>query len=244
MNVSIAANYTSYLMFLYQAGGKLYRNGDKESDLDSAVSLDAFSRMMDFYTHYGLPVSYTFSQRFRTGEIVIGIEDCTQYNMLQISAPEIRNAWGVTMIPGTRLANGEISRKSPMNVTGCAIMSASQHVDEAWKFLQWYAGAETQVQYGRELESVMGVGARYYAANSEALTQLPWRADEITALTGQIEQTLGVPEVPGGYLTARNVGFAITTTYSENADPRRTLLNYVDSIHAEIALKRAEFSLD
>ena len=131
-----------------------------------------------------------------------------------------------------------------MSVTACTIMSASENVEAAWKFLQWYAGAETQYQYGRELESVMGVGARYYAANSEALTRLPWRSDELDVLTRQIGQTAGIPEVPGGYLTSRNVGFAITTTYSENADARRTLLSYVDSIHAEIALKRDEFSLD
>lgn len=244
MNVSIAANYISYVMFLYQAGGKLYRNGDTESDLDSSVSLDAFSRMMEFYTHYGLPVSYTFAQRFRTGEIVIGIEDCTQYNMLQISAPEIRNNWGIAMIPGTLQADGQISRTTPVSVTGCTIMSATEHLEAAWKFLQWYADAETQYQYGRELESVMGVGARYFAANSGALARLPWRSDEKDVLIRQIGQTAGIPEVPGGYLTARNVGFAITTTYSENADARRTLLGYVDSIHAEIALKRDEFSLN
>ncbi len=244
MNVSIASNFTSYVSFLYQAGGQLYRNGDTESDLDSAVSLDTFSRMMEFYTHYGLPVSYSFAQRFRTGEIVIGIEDCTQYNMLQISAPEIRSDWGIAMIPGTRQENGEISRMAPVSVTGCSIMSSSEHVEEAWKFLQWYAGAETQYQYGRELESVMGVGARYFAANSEALSRLPWRSDELNILVQQIGKTAGIPEVPGGYLTARNVGFAITTVYSENADARRTLLSYVDSIHAEIALKRDEFSLD
>lgn len=243
MNVSVAAGYMSYVMLLYQSGGKLYRNGDTESDLDSAVSLDAFDRMMELYTQFGLPVSYSFAQRFRTGEIVIGVEDCTQYNMLQISAPEIRNNWGIAAVPGTRLADGSISRTVPVSATGCVIMSACRDIASAWEFLQWYTDAETQYQYGRELESVMGLGARYFAANEGALTRLNWSVAEKTVLTRQIGQTAGIPEVPGGYLTARNVGFAITTAYSENADARRTLLGYVDSIHAEIALKRKEFSL-
>lgn len=244
MNVSVAAGYMSYVMLLYQAGGRLYRNGNTESDLDSAVSLDAFERMMELYTQFGLPVSYSFAQRFRTGEIVIGIEDCSQYNLLQLSAPEIRSSWSIAAIPGTRLADGSVSRTAPVSVTGCVIMSACKDTDAAWTFLQWYTDAETQYQYGRELESVMGAGARYFAANSDALARLNWTTAEKAVLTRQLGQTAGIPEVPGGYLTARNVGFVITTAYSENADARRTLLGYVDPIQAEIALKRKEFSLN
>ena len=60
----------------------------------------------------------------------------------------------------------------------------------------------------------------------------------------QGESLQGVPEVPGGYLTARNIGFAMNTVYNTKADARMTLLSYVDQMNQEIRLKRREFGLE
>ena len=89
----------------------------------------------------------------------------------------------------------------------------------------------------------MGVGARYNSANMEALQQLPWQAQDKQVLTKQMSSVKGIPEVPGGYLTLRNVGFAISSVYNTNASSRDTLLNYVDQINQELTLKRKEFGV-
>lgn len=53
-----------------------------------------------------------------------------------------------------------------------------------------------QTNYGRELETIMGVASRYAAANTEALHKLPWLKSELEVLDAQREWVVGVPEVP------------------------------------------------
>ena len=222
----------------------IYTEDEKNSALDTKTALDAFNYFMRFYTDYNLPYSYNFVTRFRTGEIVIGIEDYSNYNLLQISAPEISGKWGMTTIPGFENEDGTVNNTSSSTGAGCVLMAASKEKESGWEFMKWLTSADTQYQYGKELENVMGVGARYNTANLEAMKMLPWRTSEIEVLLEQMDATQGVPEVPGGYMTSRNVGFAIATVYSENVSTRDTLLGYIDQINQEMLLKRREFGLE
>ena len=244
MNVSLMPNFNSYATFLYQMQGEFYTDDGKKSALDTKTALDSFHFFMRFFTDYNLPYAYNFVTRFRTGEIVIGIEDYTNYNLLQISAPEISGKWGMTMIPGIRDAEGNIRNTSSSTGSGCVLMSASKEKERGWQFMKWLTSGDTQYQYGKDLEGVMGVGARYNTANLEALTMLPWKTADKQVLLEQMKATQGVPEVPGGYMTSRNVGFAIATVYSDNVSTRDTLLGYVDQINQEMLLKRREFGLE
>lgn len=244
MNIGIPANYTSYYIFLYQLGGTLYKNQDTASNLDSKTALTAFDYWMNFYTNYNLPMAYTFVQRFRTGEMPVAIDDYTQYNTIKLAAPEIEGEWGMTTIPGMKKSDGTINNTAPITGAGCILMSASKNKASAWEFMRWYTGSDAQYDFGSELESVMGVGARYNTANLDAFDRLPWTVDEKASLTKQISHLVGIPEVPGGYLTSRDIGFAMNTTYNDNADARKMLLSYVDQINQEIKLKREEFGLE
>lgn len=123
------------------------------------------------------------------------------------------------------------------------MMAASENKANSWEFMKWYTSEDVQFYYGSQLEGVMGVGARYNTANIEAFERLPWTVKERNALLSQFASLEGYPEVPGGYLTSRNIGFAMNTTYNTQADARKTLLSYIDQINTEISLKRAEFGL-
>ena len=148
------------------------------------------------------------------------------------------------MIPGIRDAEGNIRNTSSSTGSGCVLMSASKEKERGWQFMKWLTSGDTQYQYGKDLEGVMGVGARYNTANLEALTMLPWKTADKQVLLEQMKAAQGVPEVPGGYMTSRNVGFAIATVYSDNVSTRDTLLGYVDQINQEMLLKRREFGLE
>ena len=110
--------------------------------------------------------------------------------------------------------------------------------------MQWYISGDIQYEFGSQLESVMGAGARYNTANVEAFERLPWKFQEKQVLLSQMNHIRGVPEVPGGYLTARSISFAMNTTYSENKDARKTLKPYAEQINREIILKRKELGLE
>ena len=67
------------------------------------------------------------------------------------------------------------------------------------------------------------------------------------ALMEQIDHVEGIPQVPGGYYTWRNVNnafYTVTTNTATNGiTPREALMDKVYYINAEIEYKRKEFDL-
>lgn len=244
MNFAIPAAYTSFYMFLFQNGGSLYNAQGTKSMLGEKESLDAFYTYMKFYKSYGLPFSYSLETRIRSGEMPIAVANYSVYNVISISGPEIAGLWSMAPIPGTRRADGTIDASAPVSCAGCSIMSKAKDPEKCWEFVKWWTSAETQYQYGRELESTLGSGARYNTANIEAISMLPWTAEERAVILDQLEALAGVPEVPGGYMTSRNVDFALKAVYNKNSDARDTLRSYINAIDEEILLKREEFHLE
>ncbi|MBQ8752694.1 MAG: extracellular solute-binding protein, partial [Clostridia bacterium] len=244
MSIALPANMTTYAMFLYQMGGEFYKDNNRKTALDEEVSIQAFKLWTNFYVNYQVPIEYSFENRFRLGEMPLGIADYTTYNLLSVSAPEIAGLWGIAPLPGIQQEDGTINNTSPGAGAGAVIMSACEDKEGAWEFLKWWTSASVQQEFGNELESIMGAAARYNTANVEAAATLPWSVQNRTILMSQWESARGIPEVAGGYYTSRYVDFAMREVVNNNASQRDTLLSYVDTINEEIALKRNEFDLD
>src|SRR5690606_24793465 len=87
-----------FASILYQNGGTFYRNDNKESNFDSPEAMFAFVFWTDFYTSYKFPLAASFINRFRTGEMPIGIAGYEAYNTLSVFAPEIRGKWKMTLV--------------------------------------------------------------------------------------------------------------------------------------------------
>lgn len=124
------------------------------------------------------------------------------------------------------------------------ILNQSDKKDDAWEYLKWWTSTEIQVQYGREMEGILGAAARYPSANIEAMSQLPWKVSEYQKLYEQWQWVKGIPEVPGGYMTGRHLDNAFRLVYEDSSNPRETIYDYVQTINAEIEKKRREFGLD
>ena len=112
-----------------------------------------------------------------------------------------------------------------------------------WEFMKWWVSADSQVRFGREMESVLGASARYQTANRDALRQLAWSNAQLRILEEQMRYTKGFPEIAGGYSTTRHITNAIRKVINDKDDPRETLLNYAKTINEEIRIKRREFNL-
>ena len=104
--------------------------------------------------------------------------------------------------------------------------------------------AETQIMYGRELETIQGASARWPTANLEAMEQLGWTAAASRALKTQWQYVEGIPEVPGGYYVGRTVSNAIKSTINMGENARKSILDAVVEINKEIISKRKEFGLE
>ena len=241
-NVNLVPNAT-FAMLLYQNGGEFYRDNDKKSALDSETSMEMFKRWTQFYTNYKFPLIADFPNRFRTGEMPIGIADYTTYNMLTVMAPEIRGLWDFTMVPGTEQADGTINHQVASSTTAVMMLENAEDKEAAWEFMKWWTSKDIQIQYGREMEGLMGEAARYPTANIEALEELPWPVKDYNNLESQWQWVEGIPQVPGGYFTGRHLDNAFRKVVNGNENPREALSDYILYINDEIEIKRKEFNL-
>jgi ABC-type glycerol-3-phosphate transport system substrate-binding protein len=236
-----------YSSMVFQYGGDFYLGKGKDygiaSGLTDPVAMEAFKNLTDFFTTYKLLVSADFSNRFRTGEMPVGITNYTTYCNLEIFAPEIKGLWSFAPFPGTEKEDGTIDNTFVTDTTQSVILNSTDHKDAAWTFLKWWTGTEAQLQYATKVESVMGTAARYAAADKEVLASLPWSASEYRALASQLEHTKGIPAVPGSYMTTRMVTYAFDDVVSGTANPRETLYLNVKAIDKELSKKRAEFGI-
>jgi len=272
---------------LYQNGGKLYSDDSTKSLIDSEPGVQAFKTYTSFYNDYGLPLIYDFMSRFRVGEMPVGIANYTTYNTIVVGAPEIRNLWDFTYLPGTYNAKGELDRSNAASGVCTMMIKKGINLDDidlsslpdltyssfsgktfeegaipginqktwekvmkneaiqkdAWEFMKWWVSTESQVRYGREMEAILGASARYQTANINALKQLSWNSQQIKILEESLDQTVGVPEVPGSYFTPRHVINAARRVVNDKDDARETLIDYTRKINEELTRKRIEFDL-
>ena len=229
---------------LMQAGGQYYTDDHLRTGLDTPAAYQAFKEWTGFYTKYDFPVYKDDYNRFRTGEMPLTINTYTFYSTIYTAAPEIRNQWSMVPIPGTQRADGTIDRSEAASGTASVLLSAAEDPDSAWAFLRWWLSTDTQSQYGREIEAVLGAAGRYNPANVKALESLPWSTAELKVLRLQWESVKEIPEIPGGYYTSRNVDNAFKAVIYNNTNPREALNYYNKQINAEILRKREEFGLE
>lgn len=247
--MSNVPDLSMYFSLLYQYGGDMYNKEGTKTRVDDEAGIKAFDDYVTYFNDYGIPTIYDFVSRFRSGEMPIGIAAYSTYNTLQVSAPEIRGLWDFTLIPGTEYTNEDgttyIDRKD--FITGSATMMIStdnQNLkNKSWEFMKWWAQPETQVQFGREIEALLGSSARYATANRDAFSNLSWSAHDIKVLNEQWDQTQGIREVPGGYYTGRHISNAIRKVLNDKDDSRETIIDYSIKIDEEITKKRKEFGL-
>jgi len=234
-----------FAMLLYQNGGAYYNADGSRSALDSEEAVNSFKQYCQYYTDYKLDKETSVDQRFRTGECPIIIADYTLYNNLQVSAPDIDGLWGIAPVPGTVKEDGTIDRSVGSTGLTSLIMSATDEPKACWEFLKWWTSTEVQTSFGYEMESLQGEAGRVPTANLAAFENLAWKASDMEALLEQYAWVMGIPQVPGGYYSWRNVNnaFYTVTTDTDTASPREELMDKVVLINEELHYKWEEFEL-
>lgn len=234
-----------YAMLLYQNGGEYYNDGGISSALDSDIAVNTFKEYCEYYTDYGLDQWASVEERFRTGECPIIIADYTTYNNLEVSAPDIAGLWDFAMVPGTVKEDGTVDHSVGCTGLASMIMADTENPEACWEFLKWWTSAEVQTLFDREMESLMGSAARVATANQEAFENIPWPVDTYESLSEAFVWVKGIPQVPGGYYSWRNVNnaFYTVTTDKDTASPREELMDKVLYINDEITYKRKELGL-
>ena len=267
-NMEIGIQNDAYT-FIYQNGYEAYANNGMAINFDDpGVSL-AFEQMCNYYTQYSLPYTYDFANRFRTGEMPIGIAPYTTCNQLSVFASELSGLWTFAPLPGQYVydENGDpvmvtdengvetqlINNNAIATVTGCVMIDNDNNKKRqenreqkdlaAWEFMKWYTGNEFQSVYANEIVSILGVAARPATANREALASLPWNKEEYDNIMEQFEHLTAVQNHPGSYYLARYVSFAFLAAYNEGKDAANAFSGYARDINLEIDRRRKEFNM-
>lgn len=234
----------SYELFLYQHGGQYYSEDRRRTALDSPAGYAAFEQMIANYKDYGFPYSASFYNRFRTGEMPVGIAGLTEYMQISYASPELIGKWDIAPIPATK--EGETLNRStgPALTAVSAMLSTAEDPQLAFDFLDWWSSAATQTEYGKRVESLLGISARWATANTEAFRNLPWTSEHLRVIEQTWPWVHEAPYAVGGYFTARHVTNAVSRCVAGTYSPRESLEEAVRQINIELARKRKDFKLD
>ncbi len=232
--------------FVYQLGGRYYNDDYTESALDSAETYQGLKEMFELYTVYGVPVSANFFNRFRTGEIPMGIGNFSNYMQIRSAAPEIAGRWGIAVMPGHLREDGTVNHSQGAAVAEAAmIMSQTEYPEDAWEFLKWWMSDDIQKQFGNEIEAQNGETARWNTANTAAFESMPWPQEDLRVIREALSQCDQTEVVLGGYFSTRHVVNAYNRTcISGTMNTRESIEAAVKDINKELLRKRQSAGLD
>lgn len=235
-----------FTTFLFQNGGTFYTKDGRYSNLSTNEAYQAFKQYTEMFTHYGSPVSANLLTRFRTGEMPIGIGSFSFYIQLCTAAPELIGNWEIAPLPGTEKSDGSIDRSTGGLAAECDIILTknSEKQTAAWEFLKWWTDDDTQITYAGELESSIGVEARWNSANINAFSSLDWSVNDRAVIEEMWDWATETPVVLGGYYTSRYINNAFNSVVvSGNLTVRDALEEAVESINKELQTKQIEYGV-
>lgn len=236
---SAASNSPSSLrgltMLLAQKQGSYYTKDGMYSALDSPAAFDAFNEWTQMYSNYGVDAQSDFFTRMRTGTMPIGVGNYATYMKFLTSAPDLYGRWAIAPMLGTLKSDGTVDRSvGGISSTASMIMKQTKHKDAAWKFLKWWMSTDTQIEFGREVEAILGTSARWNTANIQAFESLPWDANDLKIIKDQLSQAQEQPIVLGGYYTTRDLVNAWNRVVLSNENPRDAIEESVKDINKEL----------
>lgn len=236
--------WASFGPFLFQHGGDFYTPDGLRSALNTPEALQAFREWTDMFANFRIPIEANFYNRFRTGEMPIGVADYFTYVLLSTAAPELTGWWKMVPIPGTRKPDGTIDRSAGGSSTAVTIFRDSKDPAAAWELMKWWTSTDIQTRFAEEIEALIGVEAKWNTANVEAFNNLPWPKGDLEAILEQWQWFREKPVVLGDYFTARHVVNAWNAVVLEGLNPRESLEKAVMDIDRELIRKQEEFGIE
>ncbi|MDI6618571.1 MAG: extracellular solute-binding protein [Clostridiales bacterium] len=233
-----------FSQFIFQHGGSFYTMDKKKTGLDTPEAYMAFKECSELYTNYAIPIVANFYNRFRTGEMPMGIGNYGLYLQLSVAAPELAGRWGIALLPGIKKADGTIDRSNGGLAGQCdMIMKQSKHPEESWKFLDWWTSNTVQTRFAREIEATIGTEARWNTANMEAFENLSWNKEDIEVIEEQLKWAKETPNVLGGYFTGRHINNAWNRIVINGEPVRDSIEQAVEDINREMKMKQEEYGV-
>lgn len=227
---------------ILQSGGRLFSEDGLRTAMDSEQAISGIQRMCDLSTVYGLSLEVnSFFESFRNGTTPIGIAGFPTYLEMRIAAPELMNNWGIAPAPGVMGPDGTIHRQYTGLSTTNLVFAQSKHREEAWQLLNWWAQAEVQAEYARQLALLMGPEFLFNTANTQAFATLSIPAADKAIILAQRAQMEEIQLLPGWYMVQRELSNVWNAVVFDDAKLRNMLDQAVVLSNREISRRMEEF---
>lgn len=236
MNIGLGTSMFAHLLF--QQGGRYYNDDLSDSALTEESAMAAFKKWTEFYTLYACPVSYDFFNRFRTGEMPIGVANYSMYTQLEAAAPEISGLWEMTALPYS--ADGKKNVIAGGELQTAVVLSSGKNIEKAWDFVKWFASTPVQTSFGTQIEAALGPLARYQAANLDVIPELAWSDEQTEFILGEMERMEYVPQTPSSSYLSRQLNNAFRSVIYDGENYRGALYRYNTLISTEILRKNKQ----
>jgi len=241
--------------FIYQFHGSLYNLSGDKTLINEDEAYQAFEFMTDLFSIYNIPITTSnFFQKFRTGQVPIGIGDGNTYIQLKYAAPELAGQWAVIPIPGIEYQYDDpsecggpltgdscIERWDPTYGTSSVIFKDSTKQGLVWEFFLWWFSQQPQTDFTYNLQSMLGTEFLYMTANIEAFRESAWPSDSKPQILEQWQWIRTVGKVPGDYLLERELSNAWNSVVNDGVSARVAIDDAVIIINRELKRKLEEF---
>jgi ABC-type glycerol-3-phosphate transport system substrate-binding protein len=237
-------NFHGTAPLVFQSGSQMFGTyGSEGVTLNSEEAINGLTTLTELFTIFNCPVDVQqFYQRFRNGNLPIGIGDYGVYNLLTNAAPEIANSWAISVVPGTENEDGEVERYTCGGAESSVIFrSTEDREDMAWEFLKWWSADDVQAKFGQTLQISYGSSYIWNTANLNAFDELPWDSEDKQIIKEQAQWLMEVARIPGTYLLERELSNAFNDIVVNGKTLRTRIDKAVKTVNREIDRKLEEF---
>lgn len=237
-------NFHGTAPLLFQNGSQMFGEYASEgTTLNSEAAVNGLTTLTELFTIFNCPVDVQqFYQRFRNGNLPIGIGDYGVYNLLTNAAPEIANSWEISVVPGVENEDGEVERYTCGGAESSVIFRSNEDRENmAWEFLRWWSQDSVQAKFGQTLQISYGSSYIWNTANLNAFEELPWDSEDKQIIKEQAQWLMEVARIPGTYMLERELSNAFNDIVVNGKTLRTRIDKAVKTVNREVDRKLEEF---
>jgi len=240
----VLRNFHGTAPLLFQNGSQMFAElASDGTTLNSEESIEGLTTLTELFTIFNCPVDVQqFYQRFRNGNLPLGIGDYGVYNLLTNAAPEIANSWAIAPVPGVKNEQGVVERYTCGGAESSVIFrSNDERENMAWDFLRWWSRDDVQAEFGQVLQISYGSSYIWNTANLNAFDELPWDSENKQIIKEQAKWLMEVARIPGTYLLERELSNAFNDVVVNGKTLRTRIDKAVKTVNREVNRKLEEF---
>ena len=145
--------------------------------------------------------------------------------MFSMAAPELAGMWGIAPLSGIVNEDNVNVRWQTGDQSGIVLFRTDEEREaKGWEFIQWWMDTQTQTNFALDIEFSLGPEFRWFSANPEVVSAIPWDENTRRTIMTQMDWFKGIPFAPGGsYLLEREMRNAMADVVIDGRNYRDTL---------------------